>query len=258
MKTCSKCKESKSLTEFGNDKRTKDGLNSNCRICFNSIQKVHYIKNKNKILLRQKIRYENNKDAILDSQKVYYESNKNKKRLSGVAWSNVNKDRIILRKKVYSVANREKINANKKLWVIENNDKVKNIKKKYRNLYPEKNKNTSALWRLKNPEKAKESNRSWRLKNPEKAKAAINFGIARRRSSKLQATPKWLTEEHYSEILYFYTLAQELAWLNQNGKPFHVDHIIPLRGENVSGLHVPWNLQLMSAEENLKKGNTYE
>lgn len=80
---------------------------------------------------------------------------------------------------------------------------------------------------------------------------------SRRRSAQLMATPKWLTKTHLEEIEEFYVLARELAWLNQDGSVFHVDHIIPLLGRNVCGLHVPWNLQLLPASLNISKGNRY-
>jgi 5-methylcytosine-specific restriction endonuclease McrA len=84
-------------------------------------------------------------------------------------------------------------------------------------------------------------------------KGAVNAVAAKRRAKKLQATPKWLTEEQLDRIKQIYINAQDLRWEDE----MHVDHIIPLQGKNVSGLHVPWNLRIISAEENLRKGNKY-
>lgn len=84
-------------------------------------------------------------------------------------------------------------------------------------------------------------------------KGITNASTAKRRTQKLQATPKWLTKEQYTEIKAWYILAEELQWLSN--EPLQVDHIIPLQGENVSGLHVPWNLQILPQSLNASKGN---
>ena len=66
--------------------------------------------------------------------------------------------------------------------------------------------------------------------------------IARHKRTK-QATPSWID---LKDLLVIY---------RDRPEGYHVDHIIPLNGRNVSGLHVPWNLQYLSKEDNLKKGN---
>lgn len=75
---------------------------------------------------------------------------------------------------------------------------------------------------------------------------------AKRRARKVKATPKWLTEEHFTMINNFYKEAKSLS---SDACKYHVDHIVPLQGKDVCGLHVPWNLQILPASENLKKSN---
>lgn len=79
---------------------------------------------------------------------------------------------------------------------------------------------------------------------------------AKRRSRKLCATPPWLNEDHYKEIENFYWLAKDLETIT--GQQYHVDHIVPLKGKRVCGLHVPWNLQVLPSDINLSKSNRFE
>lgn len=69
-------------------------------------------------------------------------------------------------------------------------------------------------------------------------------------------TPSWLTQKDISAIREFYILAAEKT--KETGMIWHVDHIVPLRGELVSGLHVPWNLQIMPGKENYTKRNHFD
>lgn len=91
--------------------------------------------------------------------------------------------------------------------------------------------------------------KAWVQNNREK----VNAKIARREAAKAQATPKWLTKEHLLEIRRVYKQAEELT--KSTGVQYSVDHIIPIRGREAKGLHVPWNLRVIPSTENSKKGN---
>jgi hypothetical protein len=71
-----------------------------------------------------------------------------------------------------------------------------------------------------------------------------------------QAKPKWLTDDHKWMIEEIYELRDLRSKLT--GVVHHVDHIVPLRGQNCCGLHVPWNLQVIPAVDNLSKSNSIE
>lgn len=76
---------------------------------------------------------------------------------------------------------------------------------------------------------------------------------ASRRASKLSATPPWLSDIHKAQLQWFYAAAKMMS--ETSGIKHHVDHIHPLQGDGFNGLHVPWNLRIIKAAENISKGN---
>jgi 5-methylcytosine-specific restriction endonuclease McrA len=87
----------------------------------------------------------------------------------------------------------------------------------------------------------------WRTANPARANAADAAKIKKRKN----ATPPWLSTDQWSEIVEFYELAARRT--RETGVEHHVDHIVPIAGKNVCGLNVPWNLQVLTARENMRK-----
>ncbi len=105
-----------------------------------------------------------------------------------------------------------------------------------------------AKWYQKNSAKAKGYSQEYRKSNRGKCNALSS----KRRAKTLNATVAWGDQD---AIKRMYIVAEFLT--NKLGEPHHVDHIIPLQGKNVSGLHVETNLQVIPARDNLVKGNSY-
>ena len=145
--------------------------------------------------------------------------------------------------RAYYLSNRERILANVRKWQSKNVDSVALYKLKSRKKNKDKER-LNALERYRNdPSRWRDAKLRWEKKNPERTR----WYVAARRARKRRASPPWLIDEDHNQMRSIYIQAVE--------RGLTVDHIIPLRGVTVCGLHVPWNLQLLTKTENCRKNN---
>ena len=116
--------------------------------------------------------------------------------------------------------------------------------------YYERNKQLVKARAAARPDEEKKTHKQrYKQANPELYKALVSVRKRRHRS----ATPSWVTKEQKMAMRKLYLEAQRLTKIT--GERYVVDHIVPLINPDVCGLHVPWNLRVMTQEENLKKSN---
>lgn len=138
-----------------------------------------------------------------------------------------------------------------KKWRIKNPDSVKTHNQAQYAAHANTIKENAKNYYLANKDIVMEKVKEYRAKNPHiHAKCS-----AKQRALRLQRIPKWLTNDHKKVVNAYYSIAQRLTC--ENNEPWQVDHIVPLQGKLVSGLHVPWNLQLMKRSENRAKSNSF-
>lgn len=148
----------------------------------------------------------------------------------------------------YRVENAEKLKATQK----ESNDKRKDAKREYMKArYAQKRGELLAKEReryAKRKDSIKAAQRAYRA-TPNGKRADLRSST--KRFTRLRcAKPAWVDEE---ALIAVYEDARKLSL--ETGIQHHVDHIVPIRGKMVCGLHVPWNLQILTAEDNMRKGN---
>lgn len=122
-------------------------------------------------------------------------------------------------------------------------EKIKNNK--------EERKQYMTEYAKENRQKIRKIASDWQKNN----KGKVNANTALRHSAKMQRTPKWLSNVDKLKIKCLYQVAA--MYSRESDEAWHVDHIVPLQGENVSGLHVPWNLRVIPGTDNIRKSNRF-
>lgn len=156
----------------------------------------------------------------------------------------------------------ERNRAHQKKWRDENKPQFREAIEAWRDRNKDRVSEKNAEWRLNNTARIKQVDAQYRLVNKTRIKAKqkeyvknnpgkVNACTARRNAQRLMATPPWAD---LKKIIEFYDEAARLS--RETGVPHEVDHIIPLRGKAVCGLHVHWNLQILTRAANRSKSNS--
>jgi hypothetical protein len=146
--------------------------------------------------------------------------------------------------KEYRKRNREKYNDVKRSWANRNPDKDRQCKR----AWDAENKEHKKAYANANREKINEYQRGWAHANRDKTSAKCARNRAQRKNADVYPEFNWVNK-------FFYQEAKTLEHIT--GYKWHVDHIVPLQGKTVCGLHVPWNLQTIPANDNLSKSNIF-
>ena len=151
----------------------------------------------------------------------------------------MNKEELKEYHRKYYLENKEKINSKNQEWYCNNKEKRAKSIHAYYIENKEKKKLYCKDWYKKNKVRVLKNCSDYRKNNPEK----VRFYSATYKARKIKATPTWVD---LLKIKEFYESCPT---------GYEIDHIVPLQGKTVCGLHVPWNLQYLLPSENRSKGN---
>lgn len=262
MKTCSKCKIEKELTEFYKDKTKSDGFRKTCKSCKKESNNLYKEQNKEKILERNRLSYHKNKDK---------DSYKQKRK----EWRETNKQNISEKRKEWTLINKELISQNKKDYYEKNKEEILSKRKDYYQKLKSDNISVQRLrdrgrritkkWRDDNKLKISESIKERKKTDPvykliDSIRTLIWISIKRMNFDKSKKTEIILGCSFEEFIKHIESQFKEgMTW--QNHGEWHLDHKTPISWastiEEVYELNHYTNFQPLWAFENLSKNNKW-
>ena len=230
-KVCTKCGVRKPATNdwFYRQSDGKFGFRAQCKTCVREHSVIR-------------------KEKIAEYGRVYRKLNKEKIAIKKRQYNRANKESVTAYRREYYKSNREQIIKQR----IEYRKKTIDEKRVYDQVRYKLNRASILEYQKLNRTKILKQKRDYRRNFPEKSAA----NCAKRRAAKLQRTPPWLDKMYRLQIQEVYKRAQKIR--NACGIDVQVDHIVPLQGENICGLHVPWNLQILTTHDNATKNNSFD
>lgn len=156
------------------------------------------------------------------------------------------------RNRLYYLRNRDKILERSRKWSMDNPAKRRAIALRWIRNNPEKHAASRRKWIENNQDKHRATKRAWSAANRDRA---CLYSVNRLKQIK-RSTPHWLSKWHKDEMALIYSLKYDMQ--NVCGQVMEIDHIVPLQGKNVCGLHVPWNLRIVTRVVNRRKHNHLE
>lgn len=216
-KTCTVCKEDKALDLFGSWGKQRPGkLKAQCRACLAGRKREWHARNAERA-------HQSNREWLQQNRERRKAYRKNYR----VEWYQQNRSAAKESNRAYYLANSAGIRARVKAYYDANPESVAARSREYYQLRADAIKGRVRRWAANNPGKCAEYR-------------------ARRRSA--QALSPWASQEAVAAV---YRLAREMT--RETGVRHAVDHIYPLKGRQVCGLHCEANLRVVTEAENSRK-----